>query len=371
MNKHAILPVILLAFVMSAATAAQQRLLTVCDYEPPESRISDLGLQGSFSWFDGPFADDRNRAFAATLTSDYSGLYSSGSYAQRFDAHAELRANTGGWTANLEGAGSLLSFLNDDVFTVGAFGIDVSNDVRLEVDLTGGIGTGRFRDVTPLAQAIRIQNALLDRGELLAPVSNAALLDLARILGEVGPTADERFVTLVERIVETELLRGESLDVRGLLEIDRILGEPEISRLCGSDAQVRLGASATLIPEVQVFATGILLARYALVPDPVSQIEASAEAKIRVAHPDQMSITGDLSYVRRLPDGWTARAAYRLDIDRMWTASDATTIVHGLSSSLTTQVLGSVGLSLVANAEYRTADEEITFSLGVHLEADL
>jgi len=371
MSKYTILLVTLLVIGLSAAARAQQRILSVCDYEPPESRISDLGLQGSFSWFDGPFADDRNRAFAATLTSDYNGLYSSNSYAQRLDAHAEFRANTGGWTADLEGAGSLLSFLNEDVFAVGVFGIDASNDVRLEVDLTGGVGTGRFRDVTPLAQAIRIQNALLDLGELLAPVSNAALLDLARILGEVGPTADKRFVALVERLEETELLRSEGLDVRGLLEIDRILAEPGISRLCGSDAQIRLGATAMLIPELRISATGILLGRYALVPDPVSQVEASAQAKIRVAEPDQMSITGDLSYVRRLPDGWTARAAYRLDIDRMWTTSDATTIMHGLSSSLTTQVLGSVGLSLVANAEHRTGDEEITFSLGVHLEADL
>jgi len=372
MNRFAVLPfVLLVTMAVFVVAGAQQRALSVCDYEPPESRISDLGLQGSFSWFDGPFDDDRSRVFAATLTADYSGLYSADSFAQQFDVQTEIRANTGGWTADLEGTGSVLTFLDDALFAVGAFGVDVSNEIRLEVDLTGGIGAGRFRDVTPLAQAIRVQNALLDLGELLAPISNEALLDLAQILGEVGPTDDERIVLLVERLVDTELVRAESLDVRGLLQIDRILAEPETSRLCGSDAQVRLGASATLLPEFRLSTTGVLLARYALVPDPVTQIEASAEAKIRVAQLEQMSLGADVSYARRLPDGWMARAAYRLEVDRMWTATDATTIVHGLSSSLTTQILGSVGLSLVANAEYRTGDEEITFSLGVHLEADL
>jgi hypothetical protein len=126
-----------------------------------------------------------------------------------------------------------------------------------------------------------------------------------------------------------------------------------------------------LLPEVKLSTTGVVLVRYALVPDPVSQVEASARAKVRLAHLEQMSISADFSYARRLPDEWKARATYRLEVDRMWTNDDATTIIHALSSSLATQILGSVGLSLVADAEHRTGDEEITFSIGVHLEADL
>ena len=361
--------VFVLALILVAVPAVAQQTLTICDYESPESRIAVLGLQGSFSWYDGPYEDDRNRIYAASLTADYSGLYSSESFAQQFDARADVRGKSSGWTADLAGTGSVLAFLDESLFAVGAFGIDASNEVRLEADLTAGIGTGRFRDVTPLAQAIRIQNVLLDRGELLAPVSNEALLDLAQILGEVGPTDDERIVFLAERLKATELTRGEEIDVRGLLEIDRILSEAEVSRLCGSDVQVRLGASTVLLPELKVSTTGVLLARYALVPDPISQIQAHAEARIRLAHLDQMNLDGDLSYARRLPDGWTARVSYRLEIDRMWSDTETTSLFHALSSGLTTQILGSVGLSLVADAEYRTGDEELTFSIGVHLEA--
>lgn len=364
-----LLMLVLVAIATVSPAGAQQHALSVCDYEPPESRIADLGLQGSFSWYDGPYTDDRNRLFAASLNADYSGLYSSESYAQQFDAWAEIRGKVSGWTVGVEGAGSILTFLDESLFAVGAFGVDVSNEIRVEIDLTAGIGTGRFRDVTPLARAIQIQDALLDLGELLAPVSNETLLDLAQILGEVGPSDDERIVSLVDRLVATQLLRGETIDIRGLLEIDRILAEAETSRLCGRDAQVRLGASAMLLPEARLSATGVLLARYALVPDPVSQVEASVETKLRLAHLEQLNIGADLSYVRRLPDGWTARAAYRTNVDRMWTDTEATLWSNAVSSSLTTQIFGSVGLSLVANAEYKTGDEELTFSLGVHLEA--
>lgn len=361
----------LFAVVVAVPMTAQQRVLSVCDYEPPESRISNLSLQGSFNWYDDPFVDDRNRAISAGLTADYSGLYNSASFGRQFDALAELRGADSGWTIDFTGSGSLQSFFDADIFGVGAFGIDASSQSGLEVDLTAGIGKGRFRDVTPLALAIRIQDALLDLGELLAPVSNDTLLDLAQILGEIGPTDDERIVRLAERLRATELIRGDELDVRGLLAIEDALAAGDATRLCGRDMQARIGASAMLLPEISLAATGVLLVHYAVVPDPVSQLEANAEAKIRLAHPEQLNVDADLSYVRRLPDGWTARADYRLRIDRMWSDLSATALSHALSASLTTQIFGAVGLSLVADVRYKTGDEELTTSLAVHLEADL
>jgi hypothetical protein len=103
----------------------------------------------------------------------------------------------------------------------------------------------------------------------------------------------------------------------------------------------------------------------------VSQFDSSAQAKIRLARPDEMNLEVNASYSRRLPDGWTARGNGRLSIDRMWTKPDKTVISYAASGSLTTQIFGSVGLSLVGNAQYRTGDEEMTISLAVHLEANL
>lgn len=355
---------------MVAPTTAQQQALSVCQYEPPESTFSNLSLQGSFNWYDGPFADDRNRALSAGFVADYSWLYDSATFGQQLDARTDLKGVSSGWTIDFAGSGSLQSFFRDDLFMVGAFDIDATGKPKLEVNLTAGIGKGRFRDVTPLALAIRVQNALLDLGELLAPLENETLLDLAQIIGEIGPTTDERLVSIGDRLGETGLILNDDISIQGLLAIEDAIKE-EITSLCGHDVQARIGASAMLLPEFSLAATGVLLGHYAVVPDPVSQFEATATARTRIAHPEQFNADAEVSYARHLPEGWTARADYRLQIDRMWSDLSATSLSHALSASLITRVFGVVGLSIVADLSYATGDEELTTSLIVHLEADL
>ena len=371
MNRIGCRTLVVILLASSLPAVAQQATLTICDYQPPESRISDLGIQGSFNWSDGPYADGRNRALSASLVADYQGLFSSESFGRVLNAHAEVLGTNAGWTADLSGAGSLRTFFTSDFFGVGVVGLDASTRTGLGTDLTGGVGIGRFRDVSPLAQAIRIQDALLDIGELQAPPPNDALLDLAQILGEEGPTNNEKVVRLADRLVATELVPGNQVGIRGLLAIEEILQSGAEARLCGSDVQARIGASAILLPEFSLAATGILLVRFAAVPDPVSQVDSSVQAKFRLARPEEMSVDANVSYVRLLPDGWTARASCRMSIDRMWTQPDATLVSCAASASLTTKILGSVGLSLVGNAQYTTGDEAMTLSLAVHLEADL
>ncbi|MDD5220339.1 MAG: hypothetical protein PHV11_07225 [Candidatus Bipolaricaulis sp.] len=357
--------------VMPLCAVAQEATLSVCDYEPPESRISDLTVQGTFNWYDDPYADDRNNAMSASFAADYEGLYSSLAFARALNAHTEVHGAADGWTLALSGAGSLRAFLSGDVFGVGVINLDASAPGSLGIDLTGGVGTGRFRDVTPLARAIRIQNDLLDLGELLAPLTDGVLLDVAQILGEDGPTDSEKLVGVAERLVASGLVLGNEIGIHGLLAIEEVLQSGDETRLCGSDVQARLGASAILYPEFSLAATGILLVRFAAVPDPVSQLDSSAEAKFRLARPEEMTLAAGLSYARRLPDGWTARASVRLTIDRMWTKPDSAFVSYAASGNLTTKLFGSVGLSLVAGAQYTTGDEEMSLSLALNLEADL
>mgnify|MGYP005839693869 CR=1 FL=1 len=369
------LTVALLSSVTSGST------LSVCSYEPPESRVSDLGILGSFNWYDGPYADDRNRALSASLVGDYKTMISSASFGRAIDARTEIRADDNGWTADLSGSGSLSSFFgadsmegaraSGDLFGVGAVGFSASTRAGIELDLTGGIGAGRFRDVTPLAQAIWIQNELLDLGELLAPVTDDTLLELAQILGGIEMTDDEKVVALVDRLATTELLAGEDLGIRGSLAIEDVLASGDETRLCGRDIQARLGVSATVYPEFSLASTGILRLRYAAVPDPISQFDSGAEVKIRLMHPEQMSIQANVSYVRRLPDGWMARAAYRVIANRGWTSPGMADISHAASGSLTTQIFDSVGLSLVGSAQYHTGDDEVTLTLALYMETDL
>lgn len=381
MNRILHYTLLLTLLVSSLSVVAWGATLSVCSYEPPESRVSDFGLLGSFNWYDGPYADDRNRSISASLVGDYTGMTSSASFGQSLDARTEIRADDNGWLASVFGSGSLRRFfgaessaaarVSGDPFGVGAVGFSASTRAGIELDLTGGIGMGRFRDVTPLAQAIWIQNELLDLGELLAPVANDTLLDLAQILGGIELTDDEKVVALVAGLVATELVAGEELGVRGLLAIEDILMSGDETRLCGRDIQARLGVSASVYPEFRLATTGILLLRHAAVPDPVSQFDSSVEAKIRLAHPEQMNIQAEVAYARRLPDGWMARAEYRVSANRGWTSPGVTTVSHAASGSLTTQIFGAVGLSLVGSGQYHTGDEEVTLTLAVYMETDL
>jgi hypothetical protein len=329
-----------------------------------------LSLQGSFQWYDGPYADDRARTVSMTAGADYGNLFSSAAFGHRLDAHAELRGTEHEWSFALRGDGDLKAFWDGDVFGLGAFGVDAASD-GLEVDLTAGVGSGRFRDVTPMAKAIRIQDALLDLGVLLAPLENEPLLALAQILGDIAPTSAEKTVALAEHLISTGLVSNDDLGVRGLLAIEEIIGLAEGGRLCGGDVQARIGVAAIVVPETSLATTGILLYNVALVPDPVSQLSSNASLKTRLAHLDELSGEFNLSYSRRLPEGWTARAAYRLTYDRGWSEPDQTQASHALSASLLTQLFGSVGLSLAGELRYKTGDEEITSSLTVHLAYDL
>ena len=367
---RAIMACTLLMCLAAVPAFAQLGALSACDYEPPESRIYDLGVQGSFNWYDGPYADDRNRSMSATLISEYTSLFSSPSSGWAVDGRAEVRRDGVAWGADLVGSGSLSMFFNEDLFGVGAVGFDASTDTGYELDVTAGIGQGRFRDVTPLAQATEIQNTLLDLGELLAPIGNITLLELAQILGEVGPSNEDKVVRLSQQLVDTELVLGDELGVRALLAIEDVLNSND-TRLCGYDVQARLGVSARFLPEFSLASTGIVSGRYAVVPTPVSRFRASGEAKVRLAHPEEVSLIAEASYSHRLPDGWTGRLDYRIALDREWTAPDTTTLSHTLFASLNLQVFDSAGLSLVGSAQHKTGDEELTFSLSVYLEAEI
>lgn len=352
-------------------SGAPRSLFSVCDYDPPESRLLDLLLQGTFQWYNGPRVEGEDLSLSGALVAELDALFSSSAYAQRVEARGEARGTHASWNASLAGRGSLTSYVRDDLFGIAAIGLTADLQRGLEMDLTGGVGTGRFRDVTPMARAIRLQNALLDIGQLVAPMTRDALMEIAQILGQVGLSVEEMLSEIAEGLRATGLLAQEELSIRGWLAVESALSYAEPTRLCGSDVQIRVGATAALMPDVTVSATGMVFARYAAAPDPVSQWAGDVEARFRLAKPKEMSVRADLSYVRRLPDGWTARGSYRVEFDHLWRQPDASWIRHEASVRMTTSILGGVGLSIVCDAQHQTGDERPTVLVALQLEASL
>jgi len=358
------------AIVGVGAGTCGQSILSVCDYRPPESHLAALSLQGSFLWFDGPYFDDRTRSLTARAAGDYSLLVSADTSGHELAALAEVRVANGAWSYEFDGSGDVKTYIRGDVFAIGALEAAASDD-GVEVDVTVGIGAGRFRDVTPLATAIRIQNALLDIGVLIAPLEANSLLAVAQIVGEIGLTEEQRILSLTDTLVGTGLVLGNEVGVLGLLEVEQALNQVEGGRVCGQDLQVRVGVSAALLPATSAGATGVTQYNFAIAPDPITQLTASVTGKLRLADLGRFAVDGSVAFTRRLPDGWAARASYRVAIDNGWVAADETGSEHVLSGSLTTQIIGSVALSVVGELRYESGDEEISSSLTVHLSYDL
>ncbi len=371
MTRPAIACIVVSAIISLALSTVGQPILSVCDYTPPVSRLAGLNLQGSFQWFDGPYADDRERSLSATANAEYDFLYSSEAVGRQVDALVKLQGSGSDWSIDATGSGDIKAYFDDDLFGIGAVTVDAASPERLEIDVTGGIGVGRFRDVTPLAKAIRIQNRLLDLGVLLAPLPRDTLMEIAQLIGEVGPSTATKTTDVAERLIDTDLVEGNDLGVEGLLEVDSVMTSSGEGQLCGHDVQARVGVSLRPLPAMAWSATGNLLFNYALALDPVSQLQADGAAKFRLLDPAEWSIQGSVSYVRGLPDGWKIRSSYRLTVDRGWSAAERHQTTHVGSTSLTTRVLGGVGLSLLGEVRHQTGNEEATFSVAVHFDYDL
>lgn len=96
---------------------------------------------------------------------------------------------------------------------------------RPSIDLTPGVGSGRFIRVTPLAQAVRIQEFLMEEGVIEGPLPDETLIELAQV---------------IERRDEFEATYGDRYEVKWLKEMERIVLES------GQFAHAGLGAVGSL-----------------------------------------------------------------------------------------------------------------------------
>ena len=111
---------------------------------------------------------------------------------------------------------------------------------RSGLELRFGPGYGRLTDVTPLARAVRIQDALLDTLVLSSELSDETLQDIARWIAREAELAGiGELVSRIETPIETEA--GITLNARSLLEIAGVIRSTDISQHCGWAAQLGLG----------------------------------------------------------------------------------------------------------------------------------
>ena len=350
----------------------QAAISTPCDYLPAESRLKNLNLQGSLQWLDDPFLSDTYDVLAGGLSADFVRLFESLSFGYRLEGKVDLSFSAAAFSLELNAGSNFKWYVRGDTFAIGAVDTRYGETEGMGLDITGGLGYGRFRDVTPLSRAIRIQNMLLDERFLLAPLTDEVLQTMARTLGRVDVALPDKIVTLEGLLLETGLVQGGDLGARGLFLLEEIANAPVEARLCGWDMQFRLGVAARGFPSAQISEAVVLSGNYAIVPDPVSQFQASARYLTRLTDLDRYFLEGSLFYGRRFRENWRIRAGYDLSLDCLWDEVDeALEYDHSVWFSFLGQLSANLSVAIGGELSYQTGDEELTKSLTVQFSYDV
>jgi len=125
--------------------------------------------------------------------------------------------------------------------TKGKISSSYSNIAGLEI--RGGLGFGRFRDVTPLAQAMKINAYLLGEGVIAGSMTNATIKSVAYEIANYD-TYDTlaEFMNVLQNILEqSPLLHNRKLDAGTLIEIGKIVDNETYARWCGGEIKLGLG----------------------------------------------------------------------------------------------------------------------------------
>lgn len=357
---------------VSSGPAIQAAISTPCDYTSPESHLMGLTLQGSLQWFGDAFLSDAGDMVTGNLLTDFVQLFESSLFGYSLDGTADLAFSATTFSLELRGESNFKWYVHEDTFAIGAIDARYAEMGGMGLDLTGGLGYGRFRDVTPLSRAIRVQNTLLDEELLLAPLTDEILQTMARTIGRIDMALPDKLVALERLLVETGLVQNDDLGARGLFLIEGIATSPMEARLCGWDIQFRLGVAVSGFPSPQFSEAVVVSGNYAIVPDPVSQFQTNARLLTRVSKLNAYLVEGSLFYGRRIREDWRIRASYDFSSDCTRTEENEGPVYdHRLLISLLGQVSSRLSLTIDGELRYQTGDEELARSLAVRFSYDL
>jgi len=352
------------AVVLVAATGHG---LPLCAYRPPESRFAELQGTGHVQWRDGPYRDDREASLSGMLQANALSVFDSEELGYRVDASANALWDGSQRDVRIRATGELKRYLAADRFGLASLAARFGGLADVEVDVTVGIGLGRFRDVTPLSRALAVHDALLDEGVLVAPLPDEALLDLGQILGELGVEDLVVAERVAAHFVGAGVVADGAVGPVGLLRIGQLLEAPLAPRLCGWEVHASLGGAIGRDDSDALDGAWAVVGRVAFVPDRVSQITATTRFTGGVRAP--VGATAEVSVVaaRRLAVGWEARAVYEGQFLATVAEGAAPRFVHDLSLVLGAQVSSRLGVAFTGSIGFREGDQEVTTDLALNL----
>jgi hypothetical protein len=220
--------------------------MPLCSYRSPLTDLSDLVMSFSYQYVNDPYGLKDRDENAGQFVVDYKQLYDTAEYG--FDAKF---ANTleivlpDDSTYSMIAGGNIKRYLvsEGDVFAFAGASARSSSLVSPGVSVNVGLGLGRFSDVTPLATATRIDEALVRRGTLTDHLRSADLEILAYEVGSSDTYASgAELLSVVQEIIESSgYVRPGGLDALDLSKITDLLNDKSFSRYCGWDGKIGVG----------------------------------------------------------------------------------------------------------------------------------
>jgi hypothetical protein len=264
----------LLASVIGCSSLGQ----TLCDFRMPVSGIADANMSFAYRYVDDATTLGTDES-AGRLSTSYSEIHDSPTFGHSVSLSTDIALTDfvpTVWQGN--GAASYRYYVSRELplFVYGgALGTADTALPEPGLELRGGVGYGRFRDVTPLAQAIRISARLVELGATPKPLDEAALQSVAAVIGQRDdfPTVTE-LVSAIE--AEIEAAARVELDALALLTIEDEIENPGDQRFCGLIVQGGVGQELLDAHGGSLDVRYVMSADAAYPPTPFNQVRLRA-----------------------------------------------------------------------------------------------
>lgn len=313
MRKFSIL---LLVGLLLGGLAVSGLAIPLCSYTLPKSHYSALDLMLDYRSFDDQYHDNHSNVNSGSLSASFIDLRDSASYGMDLALDVRVGYNSGELSYDGLGSGSYRMYpAEGDLFGFGSAIVHLSSAFKGPgVSAITGSGYGRFRDVTPLAKALKIGNVLLEMGSLTGPLPDETLTAIAQEIGKrvEYPSTDELIAKIAELVEGTGLVAAESgkLGASAVLKIAELIEEAGYRRLCGWD--VRGGIGYELIdplggPQDFLAFAGL---NYALATAPDIQVLFKLDFTSSFKIFEEYSLSGLATYIYRVNPTMSYSASY-------------------------------------------------------------
>lgn len=355
--------------IILLGSSAAMLAVNVCEYRAPETSLTDARVSLNYRYYDDATTPDVD-VHSGRIGLDYDQLYDSPRFGFSLSAAGEVPLVRFAPVGGLGQAAATFRYYWAEGAPWFAYGgteaLIASGWPAPGVDVSFGVGIGRFSDVTPLAKAIEINDELVATGAVADELDDSVLLDVAEIIGR-----GVEFDTVKDWVAEIELVIEASaaveLDARALLFIEELLLMDGDQRRCGWAVQLGLGyelmdpfgAAGTVVVKGSADA--------ALAPGPNDQLRLHAGISGPFDLLDEHTMSCSVGYEREISEEQTLVIDYLLQ--RAKPAGDVARTSHVASASIGFDVSG-VDITLGASLSKDAGDPgwSLDISIGAVLE---